>query len=342
MDSLLHKFSLQNLLRQFFCGVVFFVPLWLVSQNAECECCSCSLAAVTKWETGAFLLFAALASIIGTIIYHLEKNLYSYPLMYIYEKWIFNANTNGASETENAPKLASVYFIWLVWWVVAAFVMMVLLGCRYFVSYPWIALFAVGGIWLLVVTHMLLGKDIVVPVTREIWETEHRAAKQQIETSLEHDDRKIMRYAAVEKISTWADFVHCVQSCSFAWILGSILAYYITGSIFYQGVAVALMLLSAEMIIDMHRYRFIKKLILESGNGVSSLAASKRVDQANMTIGVIREIHSCDEASLAPYSHSSTSHDNIQVTKAGCYEKAKIFIAVVNLILKIGKMIKRK
>ncbi|MBQ2869601.1 MAG: hypothetical protein IJE88_06205 [Akkermansia sp.] len=263
MDSFLQKFSLQNLLRQFFCGVVFFVPLWLFARTRIVE-----ILGVEKGNTGVYLAFAALASVVGTIIYHLEKNLYSYPLMYVYEKWIFKGNETDFGREKGQGKLTSPpemkFHIWLLWIMVAIFVMMVLLECRHFVSWPWIAILVFAGFWLCVVTHLLLECESVVPMTMKVWKIEYLAAKQRVEEVSSLDDKTIEKYSAAEKIATWSDFIHCVQSCCFAWIFGSLLAYYITGTIvrgFYQGLTTAFMLLAAEMIIDMHRYRFVRKMV---------------------------------------------------------------------------------
>lgn len=306
MDSFLQKFSLQNLLRQFFCGVVFFVPLWLFSKNAECPCCTCSVVDVTKWGTGTLLLFAALASIIGTIIYHLEKNLYSYPLMYVYERWIFKGNETDSDGEKEQGKLTTPperkFHIWLVWIVVAVIVMLGLLGCRHFVSWPWIAFLVFAGLWLFVVTHLLLERDAVLPITMKVWGIEYLSAKHRAGESSEPDDEAIMRYAAVEKIATWSDFIHCVQSCCFAWIFGSLLAYYITGTIvrgFYQGMTLAFMLLAAEMIIDIHRYRFVKCLLKESGVSNNSFQREIAKKESNHPVwGDYPEFKEYDNANI--------------------------------------------
>ena len=81
MNEFLSKFSLQNFLRQFFCGVVFFLPLYLFVLWKVHEfffqsgiCCKKQL-----------ICIGALACVIGTLIYHLEKNLYSYVIQGICE-----------------------------------------------------------------------------------------------------------------------------------------------------------------------------------------------------------------------------------------------------------------
>ena len=255
MDSFLQKFSLQNLLRQFFCGVVFFVPLYLFAREKM------PATDLLRWESGAFFLFSSVALAVGTIIYHLEKNLYSYPLMYMYERLIFKNHADGCSSE------IKFSFWWLIW-CVAGVACLLLLGCTHFlVSWPWPVFMAFAFFWLLIVTWMLLesSENMIVERTWEQWGIEYEASHKTRENNLLNEQKnKSVQYAAAEKIATWSDFIHCVQCCCFAWIFGSLLALYLTETIvkgFYQGLTAAFFLLAAEMIIDMHRYRFVRKMV---------------------------------------------------------------------------------
>ena len=250
MDSFLQKFSLQNLLRQFFCGVVFFVPLYLFAREKM------PATDLLKWESGVFFLFSSVALAVGTIIYHLEKNLYSYPLMYMYERFIFH------NKKEDSSREASPFNWWLIW-CIAGVACLLVLGCRHFlVSCPWLVLMTLAFFWLLIVTRMLLesSDSMIAGPTLQQWRIEYEASQKRRENKLLDElENKSVQYAAAEKIATWSDFIHCVQSCCFAWIFGSLLAYYLTETVvegFYQGLTAAFVLLAAEMIIDMHRYRF--------------------------------------------------------------------------------------
>lgn len=254
MDSFLQKFSLQNLLRQFFCGVVFFVPLYLFAREKM------PATDLLKWESGVFFLFSSVALAVGTIIYHLEKNLYSYPLMYMYERFIFH-NKKEDSSREVSP------FNWWLIWCIAGVVCLLVLGWGHCVSWPWPAFIVLAIFWLFIVTRMLLesSEEMIVEQTKNQWKIEYEASLKTREHKLLNKLENIStQYAAAEKIATWSDFIHCVQSCCFAWIFGSLLAFYLTETIvkgFYQGLTAAFVLLAAEMIIDMHRYRFVRKMV---------------------------------------------------------------------------------
>ena len=242
MDSLLHKFSLQNFLRQFFCGVIFFVPIYIFGDAQIGE-----LGHIEKWETGTFLLFAAVAAAVGTIIYHLEKNLYSYPLMYLYEKKLFCSDLSQKGHSEIREK---GHYYWIMWCVIGV-VFLLSLGCTNLLPlHPWSSLLYAGGIYLILVTHALLNnstEDIIKP-TLVMWIIEHQAkAKEKSPLNAPASAITTVQDAAVGKLANWSDFIHCSQSCCFAWILGSLLAYNISGTIqrgWYQGIAIAILILS--------------------------------------------------------------------------------------------------
>ena len=342
MDSFLQKFSLQNLLRQFFCGVVFFVPLWLFNHERGCKCCSCSIVDITTWETGTFLIFASLASVIGTIIYHVEKNLHSYPLQLAYEYYYQRKRS---------------------WWVCLLLLLLILVPmiCLVLVSCAvlpeWILLVAIGVYAVLAFFLLRTGHHRIITPTTDAWNLERMAqSPHRVEVEpTQKQEEKFRSLSAVSHLSTWSDFIHCVQSCCFAWVLGCCIVQFRFGyahvpspgdeglcPLLPMSVIGAALLLVLEMLIDMHRYRFVKTLTSKSGSDDSSPAVSKRVDSSNTIIENVHVLHFSDESSLAASSHSSNTNDKIQVSKETFYEKTKLFIIVVNLILKIVKMIKRK
>lgn len=77
VQSIFDKFSLQNLLRQFFCGFVFIASFWFFASGNTTEDLTWSkLESFLKgidWDLSGWIVLAVAASIIGTIIYHLEK-----------------------------------------------------------------------------------------------------------------------------------------------------------------------------------------------------------------------------------------------------------------------------
>ena len=335
MDSFLQKFSLQNLLRQFFCGVVFFVPLYLFASS--------KLGIFSNpqtLETGTFILMASLFAIIGTIIYHLEKNLHSYPLQLAYECYY----------QEKRPWWMWSLFLSLI---LAPIICLALAGCG--VSPKSLLLVATGGYMLLAFFLLCARCDRIIDPTIDAWCLEEEflcSHKEEISARLK-DDVKFRALSAVSHLSTWSDFIHCVQSCCFSWILGCCIVQFwfvhtnvpTLGdeghcSLLPGSVIGAVLLLVLEMLVDMHRYRFVKKLTSKSGKDDTSPAIPNRVEPSNTIIEDVQVFHSCDESSLEASFHSSNSNDRIR--KEILYKKTKIFIAVVNLILKIVKVIKRK
>lgn len=261
MNTPFQKFSLQNLLRQFFCGVVFFIPLY---QFAPCQLGR--WLAVTSWGSGDFLLFSSVAIAVGTIIYHLEKNLYSYPLMYICERYLFR------HQKVDRAAMVKLFCWWFICCVIGV-VCLLALGSGCFVSCFIPALMLLSLFWLVVVTRILLesSEKMIVDPTLQQWRIEYEASGKMHENNLSQEHQnKTAQYAAAEKIAKWSDFIHCVQSCCFAWIFGSLLAYRLTETVvkeFYEGLAAAFVLLAAEMVIDVHRYRFVRKFVSENTEG---------------------------------------------------------------------------
>ena len=267
MESFLQKISLQNLLRQFFCGVVFFVPLWLFARTRIVE-----ILGVEKGNTGVYLAFAALASIIGTTIYHLEKNLHSYPLQLAYE--YYHERKSGC--LCNKCKSLGVLIL-----VIASLVALCMVICS---DKPFLGMLVVLVCYFVLSVIMLrAGKKRLIASTLEQWLWEEKAGQLKMEDALpllSEDD--LQKVAAMKKISTWSDFIHCVQSCCFAWIFGCVVIKMTENPITLpnleeliclcdfevairrvmacSGICAALILL-IECLIDMHRYRFLKSIL---------------------------------------------------------------------------------
>lgn len=233
MDKFLSELKLQNLLRQFCCGVVFFVPLYLFVP--------CKIQLV--WQNAGLAddslkCIAVLAFIIGTVIYHLEKNLYSYAVQAVFEK----------SQGKNVGR-----YLWV-------------LGCVLFVVLPfytfwncdrsWMlyAMIIVCSVWTLLSLSVFAFSDIVLKPTQKQWEIEAHSKK-----------CSEKEWAIADKVAVWSDFIHCVQSCCFAWLLGAGIAIHIIQececcaskeNIIASCVEVICLLL-IELGIDWHRYRHV-------------------------------------------------------------------------------------
>lgn len=248
MDSFLQKFSLQNLLRQFFCGVVFFVPLWLFTQACGYKCCSCSIVDITTWEAGTFFLFASLASVIGTIIYHIEKNLYSYSIQTLFEV----CSRHGNLHMRVVPLLVAGAITLVVSPLFHISDMEKIFDC-YMVA---LIFFIVVSIFNVLFTDSFIK---VMKRTRVCWFIE-----EQISDKSSVD--MFARWAVAKRISSWSDFIHCTQSCCIAWLLGCALCKLIENNadmcmwnepLFELSILIAGSVLFLEIIFDWHRYQHV-------------------------------------------------------------------------------------
>ena len=238
MDSFLQKFSLQNLLRQFFCGVVFFVPLWLFARTRIVE-----ILGVEKGNTGVYLIFSALAYIVGTAIYHLEKNLHSYPLQLIYEYYYQKVER---------------------WKILGLLILIILaLGSLCIGIYCWWMLIIAAICYFVLAIILLCSRqERLVKTTMDQWIWEEKGALTYKAIALPIcSDERLTPLAAMKKISTWTDFIHCVVSCCFAWIFGCVVVKMLQVGISSWCCLCVLVLLLIEGLIDAHRYRFVKRAL---------------------------------------------------------------------------------
>lgn len=254
MESFLQKISLQNLLRQFFCGVVFFVPLWLFSKKAGFECGIGSLVNISKWEMGNFLNFAALTAIVGTIIYHLEKNLYSY----------FTQSILEFIHRHNAGQVALAFFLIILCFLYCLFNAEMMLFL--------VAFMIILSIWLIFFQNW---SKTVINRTQQCWIVENYTQKYPGNASC-LDQKQMVSFLQAQciaaKVSTWSDFIHCVQSCCFAWWGGCMLCEYIFSSTVFAtckkdiefSINIVTFLLVLEFLFDWHRYKHV--IAMTDGN----------------------------------------------------------------------------
>lgn len=255
MDKFLSELKLQNLLRQFCCGVVFFVPLYLFVP--------CKIQWV--WQNAGLAddslkCIAVLAFIIGTVIYHLEKNLYSYAVQAVFEK----------SQGKNVGRCL---------WVLGCVLFIVLLFYTFWnrdISWALYAMIIVCCVWTLLSLSVFAFTDIVLKSTQKQWEIES------------HSKNYTARYWAIaDKVAVWSDFIHCVQSCCFAWLLGAGVALRITQQCgccaseknIIDSCFIAICLIIIELGIDWHRYRHVLSL-----NQAMNNSNEKRLVYIRMTV----------------------------------------------------------
>lgn len=236
MDNILNKFSPQTFLRQFFCGFVFFVPLWLfASERLD------NLLGGSSWQIPQCLALAILACIIGTIIYHVEKNLYSYGMQALLEL------------REESKQMRIISFV-------IAVVVIGAIGCFFFYKFAW------WSICFLIVPIILMSLIIrmrkAIPQRTQIaWAIE--GGCKNVPCMNKNQDRSMddeARKAIAGKVATWSDFIHCAQSCCFAWLAGCFMVTH--GSLpsdnsMECSIGIAIAILVLEALFDWHRYRHV-------------------------------------------------------------------------------------
>ena len=261
MNEFLSKFSLQNFLRQFYCGVVFFLPLYLFVPWKVHEfffqsglCCK------------QLICIGALACVIGTLIYHLEKNLYSYVIQGIYE-WL---EERKSLEKYNKIIIAGVLLCGLI---------LTLSRCCHclicvIIASPFILcivkLFSDGKVFkTTIISWIIEGSDAKENKDKNHTETNEMQARDPGHGEITmHDLRSI-----AGKIAVWSDFIHCTQSCCFAWILGTCFSYwiiernccascveYMSSRMDWSLIAAFSILFIESVFIDRHRYSFVMEM----------------------------------------------------------------------------------
>lgn len=253
MKEFLDKFSLSFILRQFFCGVVFFVPfLGLFDTQGEIKTFS-----LNKWIQGGFFndwstpkiaVLCILSCVIGTIIYHIEKNAYSY----------FTQSVIVYLDCKSK-------FLWVVCGIG---VMLILLICFTCTINTWWLLFA---LLFCAACRGALDERTVTYTLRQ-WVTEQMNENQAVFNSYNlvafvKGDLEQVPPAAIPaiaaRIAKWSDYIHCVQSCCFSFMAGSILFNCLQNSkmgLEYQ-IIIPICILVLEFIYDCHRYKFVRFLL---------------------------------------------------------------------------------
>ena len=269
MNEFLSKFSLQNFLRQFYCGVVFFLPLYLF----------------VPWKVHEFffprdnsyiglICMGALACVIGTLIYHLEKNLYSYVIQGIYE-WL---EERKSLEKYNRIIIAAVLLCGLIFSLlyylhslIGVIIVLLFTLClmKLFLGEKVINTTIIS--WIVEGSDAKEDKDKNHTETKNLDDTEpneieHRDLGNDEITM--HDLRSIAR-----RIAVWSDFIHCMQSCCFAWIFGTCFSYwiieknccpccaqYMLPTMVWSVIAALAILFIESAFIDHHRYSFVMEM----------------------------------------------------------------------------------
>lgn len=197
MTNILDKFSLSLILRQFFCGVVFFIPSILVLTPG------CTIFEKMEGVTSSVALtITILALIVGIIIYHLEKNTYSYLL-----QSIFFIICKFVSAGKTATKKMKMFMACLRGVCVLVFFSLVSSLLIWWLELPWMCI-CYAACFALV--YLLLICMPMISFYRRVWSVG-------AEILAFHDNKSQL---IMNHLDTWSDNIHCIQCCCFAWLLG--------------------------------------------------------------------------------------------------------------------------
>lgn len=306
-DSLLKTFSLSNILRQMFCGVVFFASFRKFSSG--------HLFPINE-STNQCITLLILSIIVGTIIYHIEKNFVSYAqqvgleivikfdkkgywdiVLFILTIFAFSAHlvcafcivTNCLSKWIETPLLHET---------ACKILLIAILALLFFSAFLIVfALSFARNIW-----SNLMNR------TRLMWELEELniAPLREILKKQDNDrwetglDKKFFfelfrLHVTAKRLATWSDFIHCSQSCVIAWLFGAFASLLRSATLpaldnkfLIYSLAICLLILVAEFIIESHRYMHVLK-ITEKYRTILSYGES-----CNITILVNRVTSECD------------------------------------------------
>lgn len=296
MKEFLDKFSLSLILRQFFCGVVFFVPLFCISGTTQ----NTKVHSLNEWIQGGFFnhdwstpkvsALCVLACIVGTIIYHLEKNLWSYPLQCLFER-TFNETVHTRDKDKEiehngalpaASLLGSFFAFFILFAIILSSFKSIpdwvgkfspLLACGIFLIYILL-------IWICLLQEVLKGHQYyadcfqnVMQRTRAMWVMEELNGKELQQFASLHDGktffvhnpsyRDALACAAIAKrLASWSDYIHSVQCMCFAWIVGVMCASSIDTNLansqnMWCSVWLAVAVILLESAFEYHRYRHL-------------------------------------------------------------------------------------
>lgn len=202
VNAILSKFSLTVLIRQFFCGVVFFLPYLMLNGESTAFSFTKGLG-----ESGTLGLCVTLACIMGTIIHHLEKNVYSYVI-----QMLLCCFHNDKSSGDRGCCGCMMLFIALS----IAFLVMVTFH-NVFLFYCLLSL-----VIIIVALWNWKGRCLVAE-TQALWKIsgEGKYIQKHKNEAICKDNRdRLYKFSILERLDAWSDNIHCAQCCCFSWILG--------------------------------------------------------------------------------------------------------------------------
>lgn len=276
------KLPLQNILRQLLCGAVFFFSIFVLLPDKEMGFVRCAKVSDMEnlWLGCAFVMSLA----VGTLIYHFEKNLYSYSVQIILMRTCPDPPT---SDNETSSYLHPVGCTGLIGGIVALVLLLIFVlffyhcnNCHQRIT-P--VMFALIGLLFIVLVLVTLATDTnirdVADVTRRLWcvEAGVKSGKNDASSTNTEKDAFIGKAVIMRRVGNWADFIHCGQSCAFAWILGSFCVFiYCTLNsvtcpyfVINIGLLASLSALFFELFADWHRYHHVLYVLNNKSDGES-------------------------------------------------------------------------
>lgn len=249
MNAILSKFSLSVLLRQFFCGIAFFLPFLLKSGEEVAVPLSKTLG-----QSGTLGLFVALACVVGTVVHHLEKNIFSYGVQVAIECiW------DSKKGTCNYARL-----------IVGGILLFICIGSlpllilsESFAAFAAICILLVFALlWIMVFKK---GIRKMMARTQILWIISE-SAKSKVTCDSESSQNMQnwdARRAVLKHLDAWSDNIHCVQSCCFAWMGGLCCAREWDNAI--ESVSISAVILVVEILIEIHRYSHVRSITDNKG-----------------------------------------------------------------------------
>jgi len=305
MKDSIYGLSLGTFVRQLMCGIVFFIPivLWMKS---------CDWDLIVRWlqslNATVLIAFGVVAACIGTIIYHVEKNLWAYAWQFVRLTCRRRGPKNGDKEKK--------YLIACIEHFIKKYTPLLLLAALMLV-YGWLICLFLTFVYNLPLEHKALfvlfiilfstfpialftgESKALVKHTQNMWCASSKLPDD-FAVSLEKSDtstKKIIELYELKEIARreagWADYIHCGQTAAFAWILSCLLIRWWVNpwpetepKWFGASLCGAIWLLAFEMICEIHKQRHIDKLLAdyeklktEIGKGKGDLSNSPQQKQ---------------------------------------------------------------
>lgn len=279
MNHFLNSFGISNYIRQMMCGIIYFIPFFLFSRSST-ECFLKN--GQGDWSSTKLLVVAVVAACIGTLIYHVEKNLLGYSSQ-VFRAWCKHKHPK-------CPVVTAMIFM-----ILAAILPLIVMAWGYKkgvveVLIHWLMEWRISvliAIFLAILPSFLLISALYTNLFQQQnskkaerdWEKTEPAFDKTVEETrnawkassvrwfdMENPPRLHEIREISERESNWADFIHCGQTSAISWILGSITAVHLNqanvdSSLFWCGISIALWLLAFEFFCEWHKSLHIDYMV---------------------------------------------------------------------------------